>query len=123
MYHHDLTRSKEHGCLAGLIDIENPDKEQLGKQKLVFGLIWSLKSFAQMVSTDKFAAFKNFSTSQYTMHLYEIPTGLKICLLTRPSSSSSMVTGGKTAQKRSPNQPSSFNLDTMCPPGGSATSE
>ena len=96
MYHHDLMRSKEHGCLAGLTDIDKPDKKQLDHQKLVFGLIVSLKSFTEMVSTDEFAAFNNFSTSQYSMHLYEVPTGLKICLLTRPTSSSSLVTGGKT---------------------------
>ena len=64
MYHHDLAKSKREGTLHGLVDIEQPEKPRLAKQKLVFGLIWSLKSFAQMVSGDQIGqVFKNYSTS------------------------------------------------------------
>ena len=46
LYHHDISKSKQNGELKGLIDIDQPEKKILEKEKLVFGLIWSLKSFS-----------------------------------------------------------------------------
>ena len=67
LYHHDIAKSKREGTLRGLIDIDKTDKKHDEKEKLVFGLIWSLKSFASTVACDSPHqapnAFKNFSTS------------------------------------------------------------
>ena len=52
LYHHDMFKSKKLGNFAGLISPDNQDKKVVEKRKLVFGLLWSLKSFAQMVSCD-----------------------------------------------------------------------
>ena len=103
LYHHDIAKSKRDGTLRGLIDIDNVEKKHDEKQKLVFGLIWSLKSFASQMACDNQGqsqlsgptnVFKNFSTSQFSLHFFEVPTGLKIVLLTNPTSSSSLVLGG-----------------------------
>ena len=92
MYHHDLYKSKKEGDLKGLIDLSNPDKKVVEKQKLVFGLLWSLKSFSSMVACDHpNQSFKNFSTSQFSLHFLEIPTGLKLILLTDPTSKSAIM--------------------------------
>ena len=107
LYHHDISKSKRQGTLAGLIDIDNTDKKNDEKEKLVFGLIWSLKSFADSLHNDLHGAtntFKNFSTSQYAMHFFEVPTGLKIVLLTNPTSSSSLVLAGHPNQNLQPNR-------------------
>ncbi|CDW79051.1 trafficking protein particle complex subunit 1-like [Stylonychia lemnae] len=55
------------------------------RQKLIFGLIWSLKSFSQMLSVKPLQNFRNYSTSKYKLHIYELPTGLKLILITTPS--------------------------------------
>ena len=86
LYHHDLLASKQRGDLQGLINLDTADKRITERQKLVFGLLWSLKSFSQMVSCDKEGQeFRNFSTSEFSLHLLEIPTGLKFILLTSPT--------------------------------------
>ena len=106
LYHHDIAKSKREGTLRGLIDIDRTDKKHDEQEKLVFGLIWSLKSFASTVACDSpnqpSNAFKNFSTSQYSLHFFEVPTGLKIALLTNPTSSSSLVLGGQPNQNLQP---------------------
>ena len=87
LYHHDFFKSRKEGDLKGLINLDKLDKKIVEKQKLLFGLLWSLKSFSQMMSCDDpKQAFKNFSTSEFSLHFLEIPTGLKIILLTDPSS-------------------------------------
>ena len=86
LYHHDLLASKQLGDLKGLINLESADKKVTERQKLVFGLLWSLKSFSQMVSCDKEGQeFRNFSTSEFSLHFLEIATGLKFILLTTPT--------------------------------------
>ena len=47
LYHHDLWKSKQEGDLKGLVDPVNTPNKISEKQKLVFGLLWSLKSFSQ----------------------------------------------------------------------------
>ena len=86
LYHHDLRQSKTEGLLTGVIDLDNPSKKVTEKQKLLFGLIWSLKSWSSKVSCENpNQVFKNFSTSEFSLHFLEIPTGLKIILLTNPT--------------------------------------
>ena len=46
LYHHDLYKSRVEGDLKGLINLDAPEKKIVEKQKLLFGLIWSLKSFS-----------------------------------------------------------------------------
>ena len=106
LYHHDIAKSKREGTLKGLIDIDNIEKKYDEKQKLVFGLVWSLKSFATSMACESSSqaqnTFKNFSTSQFSLHFFEVPTGLKIVLLTNPTSSSSLVLGGQPNQNLQP---------------------
>ena len=106
LYHHDLNKSKLEGDLAGLLDCERPSKEIINKQKLIYGLLWSLKSYAQMVSCDALGQqFKNFSTPQYSFHFFEVPTGVKIVLLTNPTSTPVVPTVSPT---------SPFSLPHLC---------
>ena len=53
LYHHDLMKSKLQGNLKGLYHPDNTPQKVKEKEKLVFGLLWSLKSFSQMVSCDQ----------------------------------------------------------------------
>ncbi len=83
-----------HLDFTGTINFEKTNDVQQ-RQKLVFGLTWSLKSFSQMViishlmliqlSTKPLQTFRNYSTPKYKLHLYELPTGLKLILVTQPS--------------------------------------
>ena len=98
-----LIFSKTGSCLyhldfTGTINFDkahdkNGDVHQ--RQKLVFGLLWSIKSFSIMVtiifpfiifklSTKPLQCFRNYSTAKYKFHIYELPTGLKLVLITSP---------------------------------------
>ena len=66
-------------------EITQEQKSVLEKQKLIFGLLWSLKSFSQQVSpTPLPSTFRNFSTPRYKLHALEIQTGIKLILITVP---------------------------------------
>ena len=54
IYHHDFHKSKQEGDLKGLVNVDAIPNDILQKQKLVFGLLWSLKSFSGMVSSQSF---------------------------------------------------------------------
>mmetsp|Transcript_8884 Transcript_8884/g.13490 ORF Transcript_8884/g.13490 Transcript_8884/m.13490 type:complete len:140 (+) Transcript_8884:1-420(+) len=63
---------------------ESPEEEQ----KLLFGLLFSLKTFCEKSCPSDTPATKDFhyfTTSTYKLHFYETPTGLKFILLTDPS--------------------------------------
>ena len=65
--------------------MSNDQKAILEKQKLIFGLLWGLKSFSQQVTPTPLAqTFRDFSTSRYKLHVLEIQTGIKFILITRP---------------------------------------
>ena len=62
---------------------ENPADEQ----KLLFGLLFSLKRFCEMNSPSSSKAspdFHSFTTSTYRLHFFETPTGLKFVLFSDP---------------------------------------
>nr|CAB3267217.1 trafficking protein particle complex subunit 1-like [Phallusia mammillata] len=53
------------------------------EQKLLFGMIHSIKSFVTKMSPkDGKEGFISYTTSRYKIHFYESPTGLKFILLT-----------------------------------------
>ena len=86
LYGHDLVAKQvTHYNLAR--PDEPVDKAVIDKQKLLFGLLWSLKGFCERVSPQPLhSTFNNFSTPNYKMHVLEIPTGLKFVLITAPDS-------------------------------------
>eukprot|EP01100_Stratorugosa_tubuloviscum_P004940 TRINITY_DN2251_c0_g1_i1.p1 TRINITY_DN2251_c0_g1~~TRINITY_DN2251_c0_g1_i1.p1 ORF type:complete len:137 (+),score=35.16 TRINITY_DN2251_c0_g1_i1:117-527(+) len=61
-------------------------ESQTEEQKLVFGLIYSLRIFASKVSPEPCETFNFYKTSGYKLHYFETPTGLKFALLTDPNS-------------------------------------
>ena len=79
LYSHDLVSRQ----------VNSVDKPSVDKQKLLFGLLWSLKGFCERVSPSELeSTFSNFTTPQYKLHVLEIPTGLKFVLITAPDASS-----------------------------------
>jgi len=86
LYGHDLVAKQvTHYNLAR--PDEPVDKAVIDKQKLLFGLLWSLKGFCERVSPKPLdSTFNNFSTPNYKMYVLEIPTGLKFVLITAPDS-------------------------------------
>jgi len=57
-------------------------KSMLEEQKLMFGLLYSLRSFCTKISPKPCTSFSYFKTSLYKLHLFETATGLKFILLT-----------------------------------------
>eukprot|EP00744_Colponema_vietnamica_P018815 GILI01026571.1.p1 GENE.GILI01026571.1~~GILI01026571.1.p1 ORF type:complete len:140 (+),score=52.14 GILI01026571.1:149-568(+) len=55
------------------------------EKKLMFGLLWSLKSFTQKISPKPVTAFNSYTTPLYKLHFFETASGLKFVLLTDPS--------------------------------------
>eukprot|EP00743_Colponemidia_sp_Colp-15_P006321 GILK01006800.1.p1 GENE.GILK01006800.1~~GILK01006800.1.p1 ORF type:complete len:139 (-),score=6.21 GILK01006800.1:214-630(-) len=60
-------------------------KNVIEDQKLVFGLLWSLKSFTQKIAPRPVNTFNSFTTPTYKMHCFETGSGLKFILNTDPS--------------------------------------
>eukprot|EP01098_Paradermamoeba_levis_P015091 TRINITY_DN7486_c0_g1_i1.p1 TRINITY_DN7486_c0_g1~~TRINITY_DN7486_c0_g1_i1.p1 ORF type:complete len:155 (-),score=43.21 TRINITY_DN7486_c0_g1_i1:86-550(-) len=52
------------------------------EQKLMFGLLYSLKGFIAKTSPKPCETFYYFKTSKYKLHYFETPTGLKFVMAT-----------------------------------------
>jgi len=57
---------------------QNPQEEQ----KLMFGLLYSLKSFVSKISPKPCDTFTYFKTNNYKLHFFETATNLKFLILT-----------------------------------------
>ncbi|TNV75435.1 hypothetical protein FGO68_gene14569 [Halteria grandinella] len=75
---------------------KNSDVRQ--RQKLVYGLVCGIKSFSQMLSSKPLPCFRNYATAKYKFHIYELPTGLKLVLMTSPLKSDQFETLQKVFQ-------------------------
>jgi hypothetical protein len=61
------------------------DREAENRYKLIFGLIFSMKSFVKNLSPNKtFDFFKSFLTSNYKLHYVEFLNGLRFVCITSP---------------------------------------
>jgi hypothetical protein len=60
-------------------------KEKEDRYKLIFGLLFSMKSFIKNLSTRKNEdSLKAYSTNSYKLHYLELLNGLRFLLLTKP---------------------------------------
>ena len=71
MYHHDYLRGK-------------PEDED--EQKLLFGMLFSMRRFVQRTSpaAEDDGSFHHYTCSQYRLYFYRCPTGAIFCALTEP---------------------------------------
>ena len=61
------------------------DKTNLDRYKLIFGLLFSMKSFIKNVSPDKSKdMFKSFFNTNYKLHYYEFLNGLRFIVFSIP---------------------------------------
>ncbi len=72
IYYQDFTGRKPHG--------------DLDEQKLLFGMLFSLKRFIERTSplVDDDGSFRHFTTSLYRLHFFQAPTGLRFVGLSDP---------------------------------------
>ena len=65
------------------------DKKLENRYKLIYGLLFSMRTFVKKVSINKDnEVFKNFSTSDYKLHYLELINGLRFILITTPTKAS-----------------------------------
>lgn len=61
-------------------------KNNDNRYKLIFGLLFSMKSFVKSISPNKTADyFKSFATSNFKLHYIEILNGLRLVFLSGPT--------------------------------------
>jgi len=62
------------------------DRKNEHRYKLIFGLLFSMKSFVKNISPNKtFDFFKSFTTQNYKLHYVEFLNGLRFVVLTTPT--------------------------------------
>lgn len=63
----------------------NTDKKNENRYKLIFGLLFSMKSFVKNISPNKnFDFFKSFQTSNFKLHYVEFLNGLRFAITSTP---------------------------------------
>jgi hypothetical protein len=82
IYYQDFTGRKPQG--------------DLDEQKLVFGMLFSLKRFIERTSplADDDGSFKHFTTSAYRLHFFQAPTGLRFVCLSDPKGKDAVLLCG-----------------------------
>lgn len=61
------------------------ERQTENRYKLIFGLLFSMKSFVKNISPNKsLDFFKNFSTSNFKLHYLELLNGLRFIILSTP---------------------------------------
>ncbi len=64
------------------------DRKLENRYKLIFGLLFSMKTFVKKISTNPDnEKFKNFKTSEYKLHYLELINGLRFIILSSPTNS------------------------------------
>jgi trafficking protein particle complex subunit 1 len=53
------------------------------EQRLMYGMLFSLRSFCQKASPARVLAFNTYQTSRYKLHYFESGTSARFVLLTR----------------------------------------
>eukprot|EP01067_Filipodium_phascolosomae_P002311 Filipodium_phascolosomae@DN2362_c0_g1_i2.p2 len=59
-------------------------KNLQAEQKLISGLLFSMRAFAQKIAPAKTETIDSFTTRYYKLHLLQTPTGYKLVLVTDP---------------------------------------
>lgn len=84
-------------CLCHLDKIENQEivtnkainpsaiKESEHRYKLLYGMLFSMKSFVKTLSPSKTDALKSFSTPNYKLHYAEFINGLRFIAISTPT--------------------------------------
>lgn len=84
IYHLDLQDNSSSNKAFKMVT----DKKLEHRYKLIYGLLFSMRSFVKKFSSNKETeTFKNFSTSQYKLHIVEFLNGLRFVILSSPTSS------------------------------------
>ncbi|EGD77244.1 hypothetical protein PTSG_08336 [Salpingoeca rosetta] len=64
-------------------DLKRGSKQQRSDtDKLLYGLLYSLKKFAEKISPNDKKRFRSYKTATYKLHCFETPTGLKFVMCT-----------------------------------------
>ncbi|CAG8611383.1 2721_t:CDS:2 [Paraglomus brasilianum] len=80
MSHHSTTSQLTNTSMLSDSRLVNIDEEA----KLVYGVVFSLRNFVRKLSGSQ-DGFISYRTSQYKLHYYETPTGLKFIINTDPN--------------------------------------
>ena len=71
---------------------QNLSGGQADDQKLLYGMLFSLKVFTQQMSFTGAGTMQSYSTNSYKMHYFEPSTGLRFVLLSAPTEASHVAT-------------------------------
>ncbi len=83
LVHLDL-QEDTNGAVNRVLNSDN-DRKNENRYKLIFGVLFSMKSFTKNISPNKsFDFFKSFITPSYKLHYVEFLNGLRFVLISAP---------------------------------------